>query len=157
MQLRKLRRGVHVVVGTPGRVLGLRRGSLVLDNLKFMVLDEADEMLDMGFIDDIEEVLKQTPEQKRMLCFSATMPPAIQKLAEQYMQKPEVVKIQEETMTSILTDQAYVELRESDKLEALTRIIDMEEIFYGIVFCRTKVQCDEVGQLANAATTPGAP
>ncbi len=147
LQLRKLRRGVHVVVGTPGRVLDhLRRGSLVLDHLKFMVLDEADEMLDMGFIDDIEEVLKQTPEQKRMLCFSATMPPAIQKLAEQYMQNPEVVKIQEETMTSVLTDQAYVELKEGDKLEALTRIIDMEERFYGIVFCRTKIQCDEVGQ-----------
>ena len=147
LQLRKLRRGVHVVVGTPGRVLDhLRRGSLVLDNLKFMVLDEADEMLDMGFIDDIEEVLKQTPEEKRMLCFSATMPPAIQKLAEQYMQKPEVVKIQEETMTSTLTDQVYVEIRESDKLEALTRLIDMEETFYGIVFCRTKVQCDEVGR-----------
>ena len=147
LQLRKLRRGVHVVVGTPGRVLDhLRRGSLVLDNLKFMVLDEADEMLDMGFIEDIEEVLKQTPEEKRMLCFSATMPPAIQSLAEQYMKMPEVVKIQEDTMTSTLTDQVYVELRESDKLEALTRIIDMEENFYGIVFCRTKIQCDEVGQ-----------
>ena len=147
LQLRKLRRGVQVVVGTPGRVLDhLRRGSLVLDSLKFMVLDEADEMLDMGFIEDIEEVLKQTPAEKRMLCFSATMPPAIQKLAEQYMQQVEVVKIQEETMTSTLTDQLYVEVKEGDKLEALTRLIDMEETFYGIVFCRTRLQCDEVGK-----------
>jgi ATP-dependent RNA helicase DeaD len=146
LQLRRLRRGVHVVVGTPGRVLDhLRRGSLVLDNLKFMVLDEADEMLDMGFIEDIEEVLKQTPQQKRMLCFSATMPLPIQTLAQNYMVEPTVVKIEEETMTSVLTDQGYVELKEGDKLEALTRIIDMEETFYGIVFCRTRVQCDEVG------------
>ncbi|MGH0054115.1 MAG: DEAD/DEAH box helicase [Sphaerochaetaceae bacterium] len=147
LQLRKLRRGTHVVVGTPGRILDhLRRGSLKLDQLKFVVLDEADEMLDMGFIEDIEEVLKQTPEEKRMLCFSATMPTPIQHLAERFMQDPEVVRIKQETLTSNLTDQIYVEVRESDKFEALTRIIDMEENFYGIVFCRTKVQCDEIGR-----------
>jgi len=147
LQLRKLRRGVHVVVGTPGRILDhLRRGSLKLDQLKFVVLDEADEMLDMGFVDDIEEVLKQTPEHKRMLCFSATMPAPIQRLAGRFMHEPEMVKIKQETPTSDLTDQIYVEVRESDKFEALTRIIDMEESFYGIVFCRTKVQCDEIGR-----------
>ncbi len=147
LQLRKLRRGVHVVVGTPGRILDhLRRGTLRLEHLKFVVLDEADEMLDMGFIEDIEEVLKQTPEQKRMLCFSATMPAPIQQLAQRFMHEPEIVKIKQETMTSNLTDQIYVEVRESEKFEALTRIIDMEESFYGIVFCRTKIQCDEVGQ-----------
>ncbi|MGE4453038.1 MAG: DEAD/DEAH box helicase [Sphaerochaeta sp.] len=147
LQLRKLRRGTHVVVGTPGRILDhLRRGSLKLDQLKFVVLDEADEMLDMGFIEDIEEVLKQTPEEKRMLCFSATMPTPIQRLAERFMHEPEMVRIKQETPTSNLTDQIYVEVRESDKFEALTRIIDMEESFYGIVFCRTKVQCDEIGR-----------
>lgn len=147
LQLRKLRRGVHVVVGTPGRILDhLRRGSLNLDNLKFVVLDEADEMLDMGFIEDIEEVLKQTPEQKRMLCFSATMPAPIQRLAERFMVNPQIVRIKQDAMTSNLTDQIYFEIRESEKFEALTRIIDMEESFYGIVFCRTKIQCDEVGQ-----------
>lgn len=147
LQLRKLKRGVHVVVGTPGRILDhLRRGSLHLEHLKFMVLDEADEMLDMGFIDDIEEVLKQTPAEKRMLCFSATMPQPIQRLAERFMRDPHLVKIQQDTMTSNLTDQIYVEVKESDKLEALTRIIDMEESFYGIIFCRTKVQCDEIGR-----------
>jgi ATP-dependent RNA helicase DeaD len=147
LQLRKLRRGVHVVVGTPGRILDhLRRGTLNLSQLKFVVLDEADEMLDMGFVEDIEEVLKQTPEQKRMLCFSATMPAPIQKLAQRFMQDPHVVKIQQDALTSNLTDQIYVEVKESDKFEALTRIIDMEENFYGIVFCRTKLQCDEVGR-----------
>ncbi|NLK06209.1 MAG: DEAD/DEAH box helicase [Spirochaetales bacterium] len=147
LQLRKLRRGTHVVVGTPGRILDhLRRGSLNLEHLKFVVLDEADEMLDMGFIDDIEEVLKQTPAEKRMLCFSATMPIPIQRLAERFMHEPQLVKIQQDTNTSNLTDQIYIEVRESDKLEALTRIIDMEESFYGIVFCRTKVQCDEIGR-----------
>ncbi|MFA6846246.1 MAG: DEAD/DEAH box helicase [Sphaerochaetaceae bacterium] len=146
LQLRKLRKGVHVVVGTPGRVLDhLRRGTLKLDSLKFMVLDEADEMLDMGFIDDIEEVLKQTPENKRMLCFSATMPAPIMHLAEKFMKNPQVVRVKLETVTPVLTDQIYFEVRESEKFEALTRIIDMEDNFYGIVFCRTKVQCDEVG------------
>ncbi len=146
-QLRALRAGVHVIVGTPGRVLDhLRRGSLVLDELAFMVLDEADEMLDMGFIEDIEEVLKQTPKEKRMLCFSATMPPAIQRLAERYMREPMVVKIEEETRTSTLTEQRYTEVHEGDKFEALTRFIDLEEEFYGLVFCRTRIQCDQVGK-----------
>ncbi|HAF85653.1 MAG TPA: RNA helicase [Sphaerochaeta sp.] len=147
LQLRKLRRGVHVVVGTPGRILDhLRRGSLNLENLKFVVLDEADEMLDMGFVDDIEEVLKQTPENKRMLCFSATMPAPIRRLAERFMHSPQMVKIEQDAITESLTDQLYIELREGDKFEALTRIIDMEESFYGLIFCRTKMQCDEIGR-----------
>jgi len=147
LQLRKLRRGVHVVVGTPGRILDhLRRGSLNLEHLKFVVLDEADEMLDMGFVDDIEEVLKQTPENKRMLCFSATMPAPIRRLAERFMKSPQMVKIEQDAVTESLTDQLYIELREGDKFEALTRIIDMEESFYGLIFCRTKIQCDEIGR-----------
>ena len=147
LQLRKLRRGVHVVVGTPGRILDhLRRGSLNLENLKFVVLDEADEMLDMGFVEDIEEVLKQTPENKRMLCFSATMPAPIRRLAERFMKSPQMVKIEQDAVTESLTDQLYIELREGDKFEALTRIIDMEESFYGLIFCRTKIQCDEIGR-----------
>ncbi|MDY0290419.1 MAG: DEAD/DEAH box helicase [Sphaerochaeta sp.] len=147
LQLRKLRRGVHVVVGTPGRILDhLRRGSLNLENLKFVVLDEADEMLDMGFVDDIEEVLKQTPVNKRMLCFSATMPAPIRRLAERFMQSPQLVKIEQDAVTESLTDQVFIELREGDKFEALTRIIDMEESFYGLIFCRTKIQCDEIGR-----------
>lgn len=147
LQLRKLRRGVHVVVGTPGRILDhLRRGSLNLEHLKFVVLDEADEMLDMGFVEDIEEVLKQTPENKRMLCFSATMPAPIRRLAEKFMRNPEHVQIAADSVTSSLTDQIFFEIRESDKLEALTRVIDMEESFYGLIFCRTKIQCDELSR-----------
>lgn len=147
LQLRKLRKGVQVVVGTPGRVLDhLKRGTLRLENLKFAVLDEADEMLDMGFIEDIEAILSQTPSEKRMLCFSATMPDPILRLAEQFMKNYRLVRVKQDTMTSVLTDQIYFEVREADKLEALCRIIDMEENFYGLIFCRTKVQCDEIGR-----------
>lgn len=146
-QLRKLRRGVQVVVGTPGRVQDhLKRRSLQLSQLKFMVLDEADEMLDMGFIEDIENILSQTPDEKRMLCFSATMPKPILNLASRFMDNPSIVKVKNKDLTSDLTDQIYFEVRESDKLEALCRIIDMEEAFYGIIFCRTKVQCDDIGK-----------
>lgn len=147
VQLRRLRKGVHVVVGTPGRIQDhLKRGSLKLNKIKFVVLDEADEMLDMGFIEDIENILSQTPEQKRMLCFSATMPKPIMNLASKFMDNPEVVKVKSSELTSNLTDQVYFEVRESDKLEALCRIIDIEESFYGIIFCRTKVQCDDIGR-----------
>ncbi len=147
VQLRRLRKGVHVVVGTPGRIQDhLKRGSLKLNKIKFVVLDEADEMLDMGFIEDIENILAQTPEQKRMLCFSATMPKPIMNLASKFMDNPEVVKVKSSELTSNLTDQVYFEVRESDKLEALCRIIDIEESFYGIIFCRTKVQCDDIGR-----------
>ncbi|MGD1822864.1 MAG: DEAD/DEAH box helicase, partial [Pleomorphochaeta sp.] len=146
-QLRKLRRGVQVVVGTPGRLQDhLKRRSLKLHELKFVVLDEADEMLDMGFIEDIENILAQTPEEKRMLCFSATMPKPIMNLASKFMDDPTIVRVKNKDLTSNLTDQIYFEVRESDKLEALCRIIDMEEAFYGIVFCRTKVQCDDIGR-----------
>ncbi len=146
-QLRKLKRGVQVVVGTPGRIQDhLKRGSLKLNQLKFAVLDEADEMLDMGFIEDIENILSLTPNEKRMLCFSATMPKPILNLASRFMDNPTIVKVQQTALTRNLTDQVYFEVRESDKLEALCRIIDMEEAFYGIIFCRTKVQCDDIGR-----------
>ncbi|MBO5770655.1 MAG: DEAD/DEAH box helicase [Spirochaetales bacterium] len=146
-QLRKLKKGVQIVVGTPGRILDhIRRGSLKLDDLEFMVLDEADEMLDMGFIEDIEEVLKAVPEEKRMLMFSATMPPEILKLAETFMKNPQIVRTQSKDMATTAADQIYYEVREADKLEALTRIIDRDPDFYGVVFCRTKLQCDEVSK-----------
>ena len=146
-QLKRLRRGVSIVVGTPGRILDhIRRGSLDLSRLGFLVLDEADEMLDMGFIDDIEAVLRAVPEKKRMLLFSATMPPEIMKLAESFMSDPQIIRTQKQDASALSTDQIYYEVRESDKLEALTRIIDRESDFYGVVFCRTKLQCDEIGQ-----------
>ncbi len=146
-QLKRLKRGVEIVVGTPGRILDhIRRSSLDLEALEFLVLDEADEMLDMGFIDDIEAVLRAVPESRRMLLFSATMPPEIMRLAEGFMKNPEIIRTQKRDTAAISTDQIYYEVRESDKLEALTRIIDREPEFYGVVFCRTKLQCDEIGQ-----------
>mgnify|MGYP004515921719 CR=1 FL=1 len=146
-QLRKLKKGVQIVVGTPGRVLDhIRRGTLKLEKLEFMVLDEADEMLDMGFIEDIEEVLKAVPEEKRMLMFSATMPKEILKLAENFMKNPEIIKTKKASESTSQADQIYYEVKESDKVEALTRIIDRDPAFYGVVFCRTKLQCDEVAK-----------
>ncbi len=146
-QLKRLKKGITIVVGTPGRILDhIRRGSLDLSNLEFLVLDEADEMLDMGFIDDIEAVLRAVPDNRRMLLFSATMPPQIMKLAESFMEHPEIIRTQKRDTAALSTDQIYYEVREGDKLEALTRIIDREPDFYGVVFCRTKLQCDEIGQ-----------
>ncbi len=147
LQLRRLRRGVQVVVGTPGRLLDhLRRGTLNLDSLKFVVLDEADEILNMGFIEDVEAILEKTPDDKRMLLFSATMPRQILTLAERFMKDYRLVKTKENALTENLTDQSYYEVREGDKLEALTRIIDIAPDFYGLVFCRTKMQSDDVGR-----------
>lgn len=145
LQIGRLKRGVHIVVGTPGRVQDhLSRGTLTLDALSFAVLDEADEMLNMGFIDDIKNILTFTPEEKRMLLFSATMPSQIMQLAQNYMRTYERVVIEKKHLTTDLTDQIYFEVNESDKFEALTRIIDMEQDFYGLVFCRTKTGTDDV-------------
>lgn len=148
LQIRKLNRGVHIVVGTPGRVMDhLRRGTLQLDSLKFTVLDEADEMLNMGFIEDIETILEQTPTQKRMLMFSATMPKVILNLAQQFMREYELVEVDQQKSVPSLTTQSYYEVREGDKIELLCRLIDLSGSFYGLVFCRTKAQSDEVGRL----------
>ncbi len=144
MQLRKLKRGLSVVVGTPGRVLDhIRRRTLKLDNIKYFILDEADEMLNMGFIEDIETVLEETPSQKRVLLFSATMPDRIKKLAEKYMGEYKHIKTKTELTTS-LTEQIYFEVANKDKFEALCRIIDIEDTFYGLIFCRTKNDVDEL-------------
>ena len=151
IQLKKLKRGVQIVVGTPGRVLDhIKRGTLDLSKLEFMILDEADEMLDMGFIEDIEEVLKSVPETRRMLMFSATMPPQIQKLAQTFMKEPIIVRTQKTDAATRQADQIYFEVKEADKVEALTRIIDRDPDFYGVVFCRTKLQCDEIGHKLQA-------
>lgn len=150
-QIRKLKKGIQVVVGTPGRILDhIRRKTLDLTSLTFMVLDEADEMLDMGFIEDIEEVLKVVPENRRMLMFSATIPPQIQRLASSFMKNAQLVRTQKRESTTKNADQIYFEVKEADKVEALTRIIDRNSSFYGVIFCRTKNQCDEVGHILQA-------
>ena len=147
-QISSLKRGVDIVVGTPGRIKDhIERGTLRLDQLEFFVLDEADEMLNMGFLEDIEEILKVTNEDKRMLFFSATMPDQILKLAKSFMRSGyEVLRVKAKELTTNLTDQIYLELRREHKFEALCRIIDIEAVFYGIVFCRTKNDVDEVSQ-----------
>jgi len=144
LQLKKLRKGVSIVVGTPGRILDhIRRKSLLLNDISYFILDEADEMLNMGFIEDIESILKHTPREKRVLLFSATMPVRIKKLAEKYMGKYTHVRTKTTLITN-LTDQIYFEVTHQDKFEALCRIIDIESEFYGLVFCRTKIDVDEL-------------
>ncbi|NMA70135.1 MAG: DEAD/DEAH box helicase [Desulfitobacterium sp.] len=146
-QIRALRHGrSQVVVGTPGRVLDhLNRGTLKLQHVKMVVLDEADEMLDMGFVDDIESILKQVPtEGRQMMLFSATMPPEIRKLAQRYMNDPKSVAVSRDELTVPLIEQVFYETRERIKVDALCRIIDMEEIGQAIIFCRTKRGVDEL-------------
>lgn len=144
-QLRRLSKGIDIVVATPGRCLDhIRRGTLDLSQIKYMILDEADEMLNMGFIEDIEEIMSSMNENRRVLLFSATMPQRIVSLSKQYMRDTEILRVENTTMTTDLTDQIYFEVRESDKFDALTRIIDVEPEFYGIVFSRTKIGVDDI-------------
>ncbi len=144
-QLRRLAKGIDIVVGTPGRVLDhIRRGTLKLSGIRFLILDEADEMLNMGFIEDVEEIMSHTPEQRRVMLFSATMPDRIIKMSKSYMRDTEILKVEAQQLTTELTDQIYFEVRESDKFDALTRIIDVTPEFYGIVFSRTKIGVDEL-------------
>ena len=145
IQLRRLKKGVDVIVGTPGRVMDLlKRKIFSLSKVSFVVLDEADEMLNMGFIEDIEEILSGANADRRTLLFSATMPERIANLAKKYMKNREIVKAKNAGQTISATDQIYFEVREADKLEALCRIIDTTNEFYGIVFCRTKNDVDYI-------------
>ena len=146
-QLRRLKKGVHIVVGTPGRVIDhLNRKTLNLRDIEYLILDEADEMLNMGFIEDVEEIMKHTNPHKRTLLFSATIPAKIKTLAKKYMAGYEFITVEKQKPTVSLTEQIYYEVRSSDKFEALCRIVDIEEDFYGLVFCRTK---NDVGEVTN--------
>lgn len=146
IQLKALKRGVDIAVGTPGRVIDLiERKALNLDRISFAILDEADEMLNMGFVEDIEEILRHTPKEKRMLMFSATMPQPILKIAETFMRPDyEIVHTETERLAVDLTEQIYFEVRREDKLEALSRIIDMGSDLYAMIFCRTRNDVDEL-------------
>ena len=144
-QIRNIRRGSDIIVGTPGRIMDLmERKVLDFSNLEFFVLDEADEMLNMGFVDDIEQILQATNQEKKMLFFSATMPSSILQIAKKYMGQYKVLKVENKELTTKLTEQIYFEVREGDKFEALCRVLDFEQDFYGIIFCRTKIEVDEV-------------
>ena len=150
-QLRGLQRGVHIVVGTPGRVMDhMRRGTLNLDTLKFFVLDEADEMLDMGFVDDIEWVLQHAPEERQTALFSATMPPRIAELATKYMNEPHRISVRGKEMTVPEVDQTFYEIPRARKVDALTRILDAEVPTSTMIFCRTKHMVDELGEALMA-------
>lgn len=152
VQLRQLQRGAQVIVGTPGRVMDhLGRGSLVLDDLRILVLDEADEMLRMGFIDDVEWILTHTPAERQTALFSATMPEAIRRVAHRHLRAPQEVKIRAATATVAAIRQCYWQVRGVDKLDALTRILEVEDDFdAAIVFVRTKTATVELAERLEA-------
>ncbi len=152
VQLRALSRGAHVIVGTPGRIMDhLERKSLQLDKLQTLVLDEADEMLRMGFIDDVQWILEHTPATRQTALFSATMPDPIRRIAQRSQRDPQHVKIRSATTTVATTRQRYWQVRGADKLEALTRILEVEEDFEAaIIFVRTKVATVELAEKLEA-------
>jgi len=150
-QLSALKRGVHVVVGTPGRVIDhLERGSLDLSELRTLVLDEADEMLRMGFIDDVEAVLKKTPDTRQVALFSATMPAPIKRIAQTYLKDPVEVAIKAKTTTAANIRQRYWSVSGVHKLDALTRILEAEPFDAMIIFARTKLGTEELAGKLSA-------
>lgn len=150
-QLRQLKRGVHVVVGTPGRVMDhLRRGSLNLNNLKSLVLDEADEMLRMGFIDDVEWILEHTPSTRQTALFSATMPREIRKVCDNYLRDAKEIKIASTQSTGDNIEQVYWMVSGTNKLDALTRILEVEPFDGMIIFVRTKTATVELAEKLEA-------
>lgn len=150
-QLTRLRRGPQVVVGTPGRIMDhIRRKSLKLENLKALVLDEADEMLNMGFIEDVEWILEHAPEQRQIALFSATMPPAIRKVARKYLQEAHEVQIESRTRTIEATSQYFWLVSGLNKLDALTRILEVEDFDAALIFVRTKTATVELAEKLEA-------
>jgi len=144
-QIRTLRTGVDVVVGTPGRVIDhIQRRTISLSDIKIVVLDEADEMLDMGFIEDIETILTSTPAERQTLLFSATMPQAILNISRKYMRSPEKIRINPKDVVVPEIKQVFYEVKDADKINALTRLIDVEDPQLAIVFCHTKRDVDDV-------------
>ncbi|OFA32314.1 ATP-dependent RNA helicase [Glaciecola punicea] len=150
-QIRQLKRGVQVVVGTPGRIIDhIKRKTLKLDKLRFLVLDEADEMLRMGFIDDVELILSHAPATRQTALFSATMPDQIKKISQKYLNNPKHVKIESKVSTASTIRQRYVQVAGHHKLETLTRILEIEEFEGVIVFVRTKTATLELAEKLSA-------
>jgi ATP-dependent RNA helicase DeaD len=157
-QIRALQRGVHVVVGTPGRVMDhMRRGTLKLDMLSALVLDEADEMLRMGFIDDVEWILEQTPPHRQIALFSATMPQQIRRIATKHLNEPEQITIKSKTTTVDTIRQRFWPVSGVHKLDALTRILEAEQFDAMIVFVRTKIATSELSEKLEARGYASAP
>ncbi|MBN9214909.1 MAG: ATP-dependent RNA helicase [Microbacterium sp. SCN 70-200] len=150
-QLSALRRGVHVVVGTPGRIMDhLDKGTLDLTELRFLVLDEADEMLKMGFAEDVETILAETPDDKQVALFSATMPPQIRRLAGTYLKDPDEINVKAKTTTSANITQRYLVVSYPQKVDALTRILEVENFEGMIVFTRTKNETETLAEKLRA-------
>ena len=144
-QMLSLEHGAHIVVGTPGRVMDhLQRGTLRLNGATTVVLDEADEMLDMGFREDIEAILERTPANCQRVLFSATMPPAILQLSKRFLREPEMLAIAQKTLTVPAIEQVYYEVRPHQKMDALCRVLDAQGFRKALVFCSTKRSVDEV-------------
>src|SRR5687768_13898804 len=151
VQLSALRRGVHVVVGTPGRIMDhLEKGTLDLSQLRFLVLDEADEMLNMGFAEDVETILADTPDTKQVALFSATMPPQIRRLSKKYLSDPVEITVKNKTTTSANTRQRYLTVSYPQKVDALTRILEVENFEGMIVFVRTKNETETLAEKLRA-------
>ncbi len=151
VQLSGLRRGAQVVVGTPGRVIDhLERGTLDLSKVDYLVLDEADEMLAMGFAEDVERILADTPEYKQVALFSATMPSAIRKLTAKYLHDPTEVKVEAKTATADNISQRYIQVAGPRKMDALTRVLEVESFEAMIIFVRTKQATEEVAEKLRA-------
>ena len=145
MQIRTLRRGVNIIIGTPGRVMDhMRRGTIKFDNLKSLVLDEADEMLNMGFREDIEEILNQIEGDIQALLFSATMKKNILEIVDKYFDNPQKIKVKQKELTNTHIDQKYIEVEERYKIEVLTRLIDIHNPKLSLIFCNTKRMVDEI-------------
>lgn len=146
-QIRGLKENPHVVVGTPGRLLDhINRRTLKLDTIETLVLDEADEMLNMGFLEDIEKIISKIPAKRQTLLFSATMPPAIKNIGVKFMKEPEHVKIKAKEMTADLIDQYYVRSKDFEKFDVMTRLLDVQTPELTIVFGRTKRRVDELAR-----------
>ncbi len=146
-QIRALKKKPQIIIGTPGRLLDhINRKTIRLDDVRTVILDEADEMLDMGFMEDIQTILGMVPEERQTLLFSATMPPNIQKLAQQFLRNPEHVSVVPKQVTAPLISQSYIEVHERQKFEALCRLLDMEAPELAIVFGRTKRRVDELAE-----------
>ena len=144
-QIKALKSGAHIVVGTPGRLLDLiKRKALKLHDIETLILDEADEMLNMGFLEDIEAIISRVPESRQTLLFSATMPDAIKRIGVQFMKEPEHVKIAAKELTTELVDQYYIRVKEQEKFDTMTRLMDVEQPELAIVFGRTKRRVDEL-------------
>lgn len=149
-QIMELRRGVNIVIGTPGRIMDhMRRKTLKLDHVKMVVLDEADEMLNMGFREDIETILKQTPQDRQTLLFSATMPPAILAITKHYQHEPQMVAVNEKQVTLSAIEQYYCETPSFRKKEALMQLLMLHKPEISIVFCNTQKMVDELCEFLN--------